>query len=81
MAVQLTKAGIEFDEFRVWRETTEVPPVTTWYISVGYRVTTAEGETWQRDVTEELKGGIKTRASNLLAAIRDVILQKEGLLP
>jgi hypothetical protein len=79
MTVQLTKAGIEFDEFRVWRETTEVPPVTTWYITVGYRVTTAEGETWQRDATEKLKGVIETQARDLLAAVRSVILKREGL--
>ncbi len=83
----LTKTGIEFDSFHVWRETrleaVDAAPqeVTTWYISVGYRVTTAEGESWQRDITEELTGSIKTKASSLLTSIRNVILQKEGLSP
>ncbi len=85
MPVALNKVGVEFDEFHVWRETKmemvgeEYQEVTTWHISAGYRVTTAEGETWQREVTEELKGAIKTKATNLLAAIRDVILAREGL--
>lgn len=83
--VTLTKTGVEFDEFRIYRETRvvlvgdEFQEVTTWYITVGYRVTTAEGETWQRNVTEELAGPIKTKAAELLADIRAVILQKEGL--
>ena len=83
--MQLTKTGIEFDEFRVWRETKqelvgdEFQEITTWHITVGYRVMTAEGETWQRDVTEELKGAIKTKAAGLLNDIRNVILQREGL--
>lgn len=87
MTVQLTKEGVEFDEFRVWRETREevvddeLQEVTTWHISVGYRVTTAEGETWGRDIAEELRGPIKTKAADLLSDIRNVILQKEGLLP
>lgn len=77
--VQLTKTGVEFDEFRVYRVLEGDPPTTEWYITVGYRVLTEEGETWTRDVTEKLAGPIKTRASGLLTAIRTVILQREGI--
>ncbi len=75
----LTKTGVELDEYRVYRVTEGDPPVTTFHITVGYRVLTAAGETWNRDVTEELAGTIKTKASSLLASIRTVILAREGI--
>ena len=79
MTAQLTKTGIEFDEFRVYRVSEGDPPTTEWHITVGYRVLTEEGETWTRDVTEKLAGPIKTKASGLLTAIRTIILQREGI--
>lgn len=80
----LTKTGIDINEFRAWKETRLDPEteefVTTWYASAGYRVITAEGETWNRELSEEITGPIKTKASALLTAIRAYILtHKEGL--
>lgn len=83
----LTKTGVEFDSFHVWRETKmeivdgDPQEITTWYISVGYCVMTAEGETWQRDDTAILEGEELTIVKTLHAARSEKLRTKEGLAP
>jgi hypothetical protein len=81
MPARLTKTGITFNEVRFWSqdEMEEGLPVTHWYVSADYYVETAEGETWRKSLSEEVSGPTKTKAADLLASIRTVIMNKEDL--
>lgn len=78
MPKNLTKTDIKFDEARIFRVTPFGGP-STLHVSVGYTVITAEGETIQRTVEQELTGGQRTRAIDFLDGIKTAILTKEGL--
>lgn len=81
----LNKTGVTFDEFRIYRKTEldlgSGQEVTKWYATVGYTVETQEGESWHKQLERELTGPIKTKAVNMLTAVRDAVLQHEGLVP
>lgn len=77
MPANVTKTDIEFHEFRVWKQ--EEEDGIHWYASVGYAVATEEGETWRKNLTEEVTGTLKTKASALFTAIRNHVKTREGL--
>jgi hypothetical protein len=69
----LTKTDVEILEVRFWQEE------SGWLASVGYRVNTAEGESWPRTLQSELAGSIKTKAVALHADIKNYVEDQEGL--
>jgi len=74
----LTKQDIKFDEFRLFRE--KQPDDTyKWYVNVGYRVLTAEGEEYGRDKQVELTGTRKTAAINFLTDLYNFLKAGEGI--
>ena len=74
----LTKQDIKFDELRLSRE---LQPDATykWYATVGYRVETVEGETYNRDKQIELTGARKTVAINFLTDLYNFLKAGEGI--
>ena len=83
MGKTLTKSGIKFNEMRVSSETTLDPNtgnnVTKWYINVGYKVLTIEGEKYNRDKQIELKGTKLTTVKSFFTTIKNQILSEEGV--
>ena len=74
----LTKSDIKFDELRLSR--VKQPDDTfKWYINVGYRVETAEGENYMKDKIIELTGTQITSAKNFLTNIYTQIKNEEGI--
>ena len=74
----LTKQDIKFDELRLFRE--KQPDETyKWYVNVGYRVQTAEGEEYNRDKQVELTGARKTAAINFLTDLYNFLKAGEGI--
>lgn len=74
----LTKTDIKFDELRLYRE---LQPDATykWYATVGFKVITSEGETYNKDKVVELKGTQKTQAEAFLTNIYTQIKNEEIL--
>ena len=74
----LTKSDIIFNELRLFRI---LRPDNTfkWYISVGYRVETTEGENYMKDKIIELTGTQITSAKNFLTNIHNQIKNEEGI--
>ena len=74
----LTKSDIKFDELRLSRE--KQPDDTfKWYVNVGYRVLTAEGEEYNRDKQVELTGTRKTAAINFLTDLHNLLKAGERI--
>ena len=74
----LTKSDIKFDELRLFRE--KQPDETyKWYVNVGYKVLTAEGEEYNRDKQVELTGTRKTAAINFLTDLYNFLKAGEGI--
>ena len=74
----LTKSDIKFDELRLSRV---LQPDNTfkWYVNVGYKVQTVEGEEYNRDKQIELTGARKTAAINFLTDLYDFLKAGEGI--
>ena len=74
----LTKSDIKFNELRLSRE---LQPDDTfkWYVNVGYRVQTVEGEEYNRDKQVELTGTRKTAAINFLTDLYNFLKAGEGI--
>lgn len=78
----LTKSDVKFDEIRVFRVTTlddQGKEVTKWYVNVGYRVLTAEGEEFNRDKQIEIKGTNLTEAKAFFDKIVAAVKAEEGI--
>ena len=74
----LTKQDIKFDDLRLSRE--KQPDDTfKWFVTVGYRVQTAEGEEYNRDKQVELTGTRKTDAINFLTDLYNFLKAGEGI--
>jgi len=76
--VVLNVTDIEFEEYRVYRETDADGVVHVW-ATAGFRVVTAEGQDFTDSITVELTGPAKTRAGALLADIKTLARAKRGL--
>jgi len=74
----LTKSDIKFDSLRLFRELQE-DTTYKWYITVGYKVSTVEGEEYNRDKQIELTGARKTTAINFLTDLYNYIKTLEGI--
>ena len=74
----LTKSDIKFNELRLSRE---LQPDDTfkWYVNVGYRVQTVEGEEYNRDKQVELTGTRKPAAINFLTDLYNFLKAGEGI--
>ena len=74
----LTKTDIKFDVFGLFRE---LQPDGTykWYVTVTYKVQTAEGEEYNRSKQIELTGARKTAAINFLTDLYNVLKAGEGI--
>lgn len=80
MAGTITKTDIAFDELRLYRELQPDGTTYKWYVTVGYRVVTAEeGEDYQKSTQIELTATQKTRAKTFLTALYDQIKAEEGI--
>ena len=74
----LTKIDIKFDSLRLFRELQE-DLTYKWFITVGYKVITQEGETYNKDKVIELTGAKLTTAQNFLTSIYNQIKLEEGI--
>jgi len=74
----LTKSDIKFDELRLYREP-QSDGTYKWFITVGYKVQTQEGEEYNRDKQIELTGTQVTSAKNFLTNIYTQIKNEEGI--
>lgn len=83
MAKILTKSDIKFDGVTVYRETTFNSDTgkdeTKWYVNIGYKVQTVEGEEYNRDKQIELTGTKLTTVKNFFTTIKNQIKTEEGL--
>ena len=74
----LTKSDIKFDELRLSRE--KQPDDTfKWYVNVGYKVLSVEGEEYNRDKQIELTGARKTAAINFLTDLYNFLKAGEEI--
>ena len=73
---QVNKADIEFDTAYLYRET-DLDGDEHVFANVGYRVATAEGESWGRDLE---RFEVTTRVAALFAAITTHIKTEEGIV-
>ena len=78
MGATLNKLDVNFDEMRIYRE---LQPDATykWYGTVGYIVTTTQGETINRDYQFQLTTGQSNTASNFFTTIKNQIKGVEGI--
>ena len=74
----LTKSDIKFDELRLSR-VLQPDDTYKWYVNVGYKVLTAEGEEYNRDKQVELTGTRKTAAINFLTDLYNFLKAGEGI--
>jgi hypothetical protein len=82
LSKNLTKADVKFDGFRVSRVTTlddTLKEVTKWYVDVGYKVKTTEGEEYVKDKQIELDGDNLKTAQDFLTTIYNQIKTEEGI--
>ena len=79
----LTKSDIKFDEIRILRQTIIDPATSeskiTWYINVGYKVQTQEGEEYNKDRQIELTGANLTTIKNFFDTIKAELKGEEGI--
>mgnify|MGYP001580824639 CR=1 FL=1 len=76
----LTKSDIQFDEMRVYRTVDLDGTTVHWWLTVGYDLTTIEGEIIHRDRRLEITAaGQKTTLNNWFSAIKTRILADEGI--
>src|SRR4030042_251102 len=78
----LTKSGIDFSEIRIFKTivTDDLGKQTTkWLVNVGYKVVSAEGESYNKDKQIELSGTKLTTASSFFDSIKSQILAEEGI--
>lgn len=74
----LTKKDIEFEQAVISR--TPVGDGTfIWFVTIGYRVTTNEGESYNKSLQLELTGTRKTAAINFFSDIYAYIKTQEGI--
>lgn len=79
---QLTKADVTFNDFHVLKvieRDKEMKEVTKWLVNVGYKVSTAEGEEYNRDKQIELTGTNKTTVSTFFNTLKAKIIAEEGI--
>ena len=75
----LTKSDIQFNEMRVYR-TVDDASVVHWWLTIGYTITTVEGETIRRDKQLEITAAAqKTTLGNWFSTIKTRILSEEGI--
>ena len=76
----LTKADVTFDELRVFRQLQPDGITYKWYITIGYDISTIEGEVIHRDKQIELSALQITTASNFLVNIKNQVKTEEGIV-
>jgi len=74
----LTKSDIKFDELRLFRQL-QLDGTYKWFITVGYKVQTQEGEEYNRDRQIKLTGTQIVSASSFLANIYNQIKVEEKI--
>ena len=74
----LTKTDIKFDGLRLFR-VLQPDDTYKWFITVSYKVLSAEGESYDKDKQIELTGTQITSAKNFLTNIYTQIKNEEGI--
>lgn len=82
LSSSLTKSDVDFPEYRIVRVVeldAELKEVVTWRAVIGYKVQTAEGEEYTKDVQVDLAGATETTASGLYDTLKGELQALEGI--
>lgn len=79
MPTNLTKIAVAFNEFGILRALEPDGVTYTYSLLIGYRVDTAEGESYRRNSHLKLSGAEMAKVKDLFTSIENRIKAEEGL--